>query len=61
MEIGDGASFLSLLRDWHAAHRYGSARVDDFVTFTEQRFPQITDLPRFLQVWLYDAGQPTSW
>ncbi len=51
MVIGDGASFLSRLRDWHAAHRYGNARVEDFVTFTEQRFPQITDLPRFLQVW----------
>jgi aminopeptidase N len=60
-EIGDDAAFLGLLRDWHAAHRYGNARVEDFVAFTEARFPALTDLPRFFRVWLYDTGKPAAW
>jgi aminopeptidase N len=60
-KIGDDAAFLGLLRDWHAAHRYGNARVEDFVRFTEQRFPRMTDLPHFFDVWLYQPGKPMSW
>jgi aminopeptidase N len=61
VKVADDAAFLGLLRDWHAAHRYGNARVDDFVAFAEQRFPQLTDLPHFFDVWLYQEGKPTSW
>jgi aminopeptidase N len=50
-----------LLRSWVAAHAYGNATVADFVTFTEQRFPQLTDLPHLFDVWLYQPGKPTSW
>jgi aminopeptidase N len=60
-EIGNDAAFLGLLRDWHAAHRYGNARVEEFVRFTEQRFPHLTGLPHFFDVWLYQPGKPTSW
>jgi aminopeptidase N len=59
--LGSDRAFLSLLHDWHAAHRYGNARVSDFVTFTERRFPRLTGLPHFFQVWLYQPGKPTSW
>jgi aminopeptidase N len=61
VEIGDDRAFLGLLRDWQAAHRYGNARVEDFVRFTEHRFPRLTDLPHFFDVWLYQPGKPTSW
>jgi aminopeptidase N len=60
VKIGDDAAFLSLLRDWVAAHRYGNATVDDFVTFTEQRFPGL-GLEHFFDVWLYQPGKPTDW
>jgi aminopeptidase N len=61
VEIGNDRAFLGLLRDWQAAHRYGNARVEDFVRFAEHRFPQVTDLPHFFRVWLYQPGKPTSW
>jgi aminopeptidase N len=61
VEIGDDGAFLGLLRDWVAAHRYGNARVEDFVRFTEHRFPGMRDLPHFFDVWLYQPGKPTSW
>ncbi|MGZ4644701.1 MAG: M1 family metallopeptidase [Blastococcus sp.] len=61
VEIGRDAAFLALLHDWHAAHRYGNARVEDFIAFTEGRFPQLTDLKNFFQVWLYEPGKPTAW
>ena len=61
VELGSDRAFLSLLHDWQVAHRYGNARVADFVAFTEQRFPRLTDLPHFFQVWLYRPGKPTSW
>jgi aminopeptidase N len=43
-----------------AAHQYGNATVDDFVTLTEQRFPQL-GLAHFFDVWLYQPGKPTDW
>jgi aminopeptidase N len=58
---GGDAAFLGLLRDWVTGHTYGNATVDDFVTFTEKRFPQLTDLPHLFDVWLYQPGKPTSW
>jgi aminopeptidase N len=61
VELGNDRAFLGLLRDWQAAHRYGNARVEDFVRFTEHRFPQLTDLPHFFDVWLYQRGKPPSW
>jgi aminopeptidase N len=61
VKIGDDAAFLGLLRDWVAAHRYGNARVEDFIAFTEQRFPQVTGLPHFFDVWLYQPGKPIHW
>jgi len=60
VKIGDDAAFLDLLRDWVAAHRYGNATVDDFVHFTEQRFPKL-GLAHFFSVWLYQPGKPTDW
>jgi aminopeptidase N len=60
-EIGDDDAFLGLLRDWQLSHRYGNARVEDFVRFTVHRFPGIRDLPHFFDVWLYQPGKPTSW
>ena len=59
--IGDDGAFLGLMRGWVAAHAYGNATVADFVAFTEQRFPQLTDLPHLFDVWLYQPGKPTSW
>jgi aminopeptidase N len=61
VKIGDDAAFLGLLRDWITAHAYGNARVEDFIAFTEARFPQLTGLPHFFQVWLYEPGKPTAW
>jgi aminopeptidase N len=61
VKIGDDPAFLGLLRDWRAAHRYGNARVEDFIAFTEQRFPQVAGLPHFFDVWLYQPGKPTDW
>jgi aminopeptidase N len=60
-EIGDDGAFLRLLRDWQLSHRYGNARVEDFVRFTGHRFPGMRDLPHFFDVWLYQPGKPTSW
>jgi aminopeptidase N len=60
VEIGDDSAFFGLLHDWVQAHRYGNATVDDFVTFTEKRFPQL-DLAHFFSVWLYQPGKPTGW
>jgi aminopeptidase N len=60
VKIGDDAAFLALLRDWVTAHRYGNARVDDFVSFTEKRFPRL-ELEHFFHVWLYEPGKPTGW
>jgi aminopeptidase N len=60
VEIGDDAAFLDLLHDWVTAHRYGNATVDDFVTFTEKRFPHL-GLAHFFSVWLYEPGKPTDW
>jgi aminopeptidase N len=59
--IGDDAAFLGLMRSWVAAHAYGNATVGDFVTFTEKRFPHLTDLPHLFDVWLYQPGKPTAW
>jgi aminopeptidase N len=59
-KIGNDTAFLGLLRDWVAAHRYGNATVEDFVAFTEQRFPE-PDLEHFFDVWLYQPGKPTDW
>ena len=43
--------------------RTGTAtrRSADFVAFTEHRFPRLTDLPHFFDVWLYQPGKPTDW
>jgi aminopeptidase N len=60
VKIGNDAAFLDLLRDWVAAHRYGNATVDDFVAFTEHRFPRLA-LEHFFHVWLYQPGKPTDW
>jgi aminopeptidase N len=60
-KIGDDPAFLDLLRDWHAAHRYGNARVEDFVAFTQQRFPGLAGLGHFFDVWLYRPGKPIDW
>ncbi len=60
-KIGDDRQFLALLRDWVAAHRYGNATVDQFVAFTERRFPNLSDLDHFFDVWLYQPGKPTGW
>jgi aminopeptidase N len=60
VKIGDDAAFLALLRDWVAEHRYGNATVEDFVAFTEQRFPHL-GLEHFFDVWLYQPGKPTDW
>jgi aminopeptidase N len=59
-KIGDDAAFLALLRDWVAGHRYGNATVEDFVAFTEHRFPRL-GLEHFFDVWLYQPGKPTDW
>jgi aminopeptidase N len=59
--IGDDAAFLGLLHDWVATHAYGNATVDDFVTFTERRFRQLSDLPHLFDVWLHQPGRPTTW
>jgi aminopeptidase N len=61
VKLGDDAAFLGLLHDWQTSHRYGNARVEDFVAFTEARFPQVPGLDRFFRVWLYDAGKPADW
>ena len=61
VEVGDDAAFLALLRDWISTHAYGNARVEDFIAFTEARFPALADLPTFFDVWLYQPGKPTAW
>jgi len=61
VKLGDDTAFLGLLHDWQTSHRYGNARVEDFVAFTEARFPQVRGVDGFFRVWLYDAGKPADW
>ena len=60
-KIGDDPQFLALLHDWIDAHAYGNAQVEDFIAFTEHRFPQVAGLDHFFDVWLYQPGKPVSW
>jgi aminopeptidase N len=53
------ATFLGILRDWVAAHRFGNATIQDFVDLAEADSGQ--DLGGLFDAWLYEPGKPTSW
>jgi aminopeptidase N len=56
--IGD-ATFYEVLRDWIKAHRFGNAKVQDFVALAEADSGQ--DLSGLFDAWLFTPGKPTSW
>jgi aminopeptidase N len=60
-KIGNDAAFLGLLHTWVVGHRYGNARVEDFIALTERCFPKLEGLRHFFDVWLYQPGKPTGW
>ncbi|GAA5198729.1 M1 family metallopeptidase [Rugosimonospora acidiphila] len=57
-KIGDTA-FFRIMRDWIVQHRYGNATTADFTKLAERDSHQ--NLKNFFNVWLYQAGKPTSW
>jgi aminopeptidase N len=56
--VGD-ATFLSILRDWVAQHKYGNATTEQFIALAEARSGR--SLSHFFDVWLRQPGRPTSW
>ncbi|EWT07982.1 metallopeptidase [Intrasporangium chromatireducens Q5-1] len=57
-KIGDDA-FFKLIKEWATMHRYGNANTADFVQLAEKVSGM--DLTHFFDVWVYQAGKPTSW
>ena len=56
--IGDDA-FFTVMREWAAQHRHGSATTPQFVAPAEQ--VSGVDLDTFFQAWLYDPARPVAW
>lgn len=53
-----GPAFFSVLRQWTARFRYGTASVDDFVALAEQESGE--DLGSFFDAWLYSRERPSA-
>jgi aminopeptidase N len=57
-EVGD-ATFLRILRDWFAEHRYGNGTTPEFIALAERDSHR--SLRAFFRTWLYTPGQvPTT-
>ena len=57
-KVGD-VTFFSIMHDWAQLNRFGNVTTPQFIAFAESRSG--LDLDRFFDVWLYQAGKPTSW
>jgi aminopeptidase N len=53
VEVGD-ATFLRILRDWFAQHKYANATTADFIALAQRDSRR--DLRGFFQKWLYTPG-----
>ncbi|WP_163510562.1 M1 family metallopeptidase [Fodinicola acaciae] len=53
--VGD-ATFFRIIRSWVVKHRYGNARIEDFVALASKVAKQ--DLRHFFQVWLFTGEKP---
>ena len=53
--VGDG-TFLAILRQWYAGHRYGTVDTAQFVALAEKVSGQ--DLTAFFDTWLHQPGKP---
>ena len=56
-ETMGAASFMQLLKDWPAAHRYGIATTAQFEAFAQSRSAR--DLSALFRDWLHTSGKPT--
>jgi aminopeptidase N len=54
VEVGD-ATFMRILRDWFAQHRYGNATTADFIALAERDSHR--NLGRFFYTWLFKPGR----
>jgi aminopeptidase N len=54
VEVGD-ATFLRILRDWFAQHRYGNVTTAQFIDLAERDSHR--NLGRFFYIWLYRDGR----
>lgn len=52
-------TFLGILRDWAAQHRYGNATTAQFIALAERDSGM--DLRQFFDMWLFRPEKPTSW
>jgi aminopeptidase N len=58
-ELVGNATFLSILRDWVAQHKYGNATTEQFIALAEQESGR--SLSHFFDVWLRQPGRPVGW
>ncbi len=56
-KVGD-RTFFRIMRGWLVAHRYGNARVPQFVAYAERVAHR--DLTAFFHNWLYRKGKPLT-
>ncbi|MFB9678252.1 M1 family metallopeptidase [Streptosporangium vulgare] len=56
--IGDTAFFM-LLKEWNAAHKYGSVTTPEFVAMAEKISGK--ELDPLFDAWLFTAKKPTTW
>ncbi len=56
-KVGD-PTFFRIMRGWLVAHRYGNARVGQFVAFAERVSHR--NLTPFFHNWLYRQGKPLT-
>jgi aminopeptidase N len=53
VEVGD-ATFLRILRDWFAEHKYANVSTADFIALAQRDSHR--DLRAFFRTWLYTPG-----
>ena len=58
-ELVGNTTFLSILRDWVAQHKYGNATTEQFIALAEQESGR--SLSHFFDVWLRQPGRPGGW
>ncbi len=56
-EVGDQV-FFRILKGWPTVHRYGNARIEDFISYAERISG--TSLGALFQTWLFTPGKPAS-
>jgi aminopeptidase N len=58
VKVGDTV-FFRMMRAWYAENRNGNVTTADLIALAERESGQ--QLDAFFDVWLYQAGKPTSW